>query len=517
MPEPHPAWLFKHALVQATAYQRMVPSQRAKLHAAVASWLETEQESPPWSLLAWHWKQAGDDAKTVEACSAAGQEALDRFANTEALGFFGDALRLGTDVPPLRRARWHAGAAQALRREGRWAELEEHGLEALRLIGFPLPAAKLVVVGSLFKQMGTQILHRYLPLFPERTGEPRERHQLASEVLQVLGEHYYRRNDALMMLTTNWTQANHADRGGTCAAAAYAYSGIAVMLAFMGLTGIRRKYHERAARTARETGRDGVFAYVNTLKLADGASTGELDYVDAPFGEASALYPKLGDSFNHELTLSLLAFSRMHMGRFDESRALAEQLWASAHPWGEAQNQSLALSAQLSMDLAEGQSQVEQLEVLEPFLERIPHVDQVLATGLLAQGWMAHGDEARALEFAERCAALMREQAPTIYYCLLGIAGFTELYLDLLEARPEAADSAAWKDSVELGLKMMGSVSQMQAVCRPRRWILAARWDRQRGKSAAAAKKLKKARSLAKLVNGAWDERLVDEELARLA
>jgi len=110
-----------------------------------------------------------------------------------------------------------------------------------------------------------------------------------------------------------------------------------------------------------------------------------------------------------------------------------------------------------------------------------------------------------------RAEAAQRARTPPV-----GISGYTELFLDRLESRADAAERPQWTASVELGLKMMEGVSQMQAVCRPRRMSLAARWDRMRGRSGAARKKLKKAGELARLVHGAWDERLVAEELGRL-
>jgi class 3 adenylate cyclase/predicted ATPase len=107
---PRTSYIFKHALVQDTAYGSLLISRRQQLHARIAQLLEerfrdttvTEPE-----LLAHHFGQAGLAEKAVEYHERAGRRALARSATAEALAQFGYALdslnRLPGSTDRLRR------------------------------------------------------------------------------------------------------------------------------------------------------------------------------------------------------------------------------------------------------------------------------------------------------------------------------------------------------------------------------------------------------------------------------
>jgi class 3 adenylate cyclase/predicted ATPase len=92
---PRTSYIFKHALVQDTAYGSLLISRRQQLHARIAQLLEdrfpdtaiTEPE-----LLAHHFGQAGLAERAVEYHEQAGRRALARSATAEALAQFGSAL-----------------------------------------------------------------------------------------------------------------------------------------------------------------------------------------------------------------------------------------------------------------------------------------------------------------------------------------------------------------------------------------------------------------------------------------
>jgi class 3 adenylate cyclase len=92
---PHSSYLFKHALVQDTAYGTLLRGKRQELHARVAAVLERNfgdlVERRP-ELLAHHLTAAGETARAIDQWLKAGQYATARLAHLEAIRHFDRGL-----------------------------------------------------------------------------------------------------------------------------------------------------------------------------------------------------------------------------------------------------------------------------------------------------------------------------------------------------------------------------------------------------------------------------------------
>ena len=92
---PHATYLFKHALVQDTAYGTLLREPRRALHSRIASALESRfpevSETQP-ELLARHFAEAGLIEKATSYWGRAGQRSLERSASVEAEAQFKRAL-----------------------------------------------------------------------------------------------------------------------------------------------------------------------------------------------------------------------------------------------------------------------------------------------------------------------------------------------------------------------------------------------------------------------------------------
>lgn len=89
--EPELEYLFRHALVQDAAYSSLLRQDRRTLHRLAAEtllMLYPERRRELAAVLALHFERAGDPAAAVEHLVVAGEHALERFANREALAFF---------------------------------------------------------------------------------------------------------------------------------------------------------------------------------------------------------------------------------------------------------------------------------------------------------------------------------------------------------------------------------------------------------------------------------------------
>ena len=97
---PEVELIFKHQLTQEAAYAGLLTRKRRALHGRVAEAIEqrdVDRIDERLGLLAHHWEQAGDAERAVTYLRRAGEQAAARFANEEAVGFFGRALALTPD------------------------------------------------------------------------------------------------------------------------------------------------------------------------------------------------------------------------------------------------------------------------------------------------------------------------------------------------------------------------------------------------------------------------------------
>jgi tetratricopeptide (TPR) repeat protein len=99
---PDASYTFKHALVQEAAYNSLLRSRRAALHARVVEVLCAQdpgiEEGRP-DLLAYHCEKAGLVEQAVENYTRAGRQALRRPAFVEARQLFSAASRLTAALP----------------------------------------------------------------------------------------------------------------------------------------------------------------------------------------------------------------------------------------------------------------------------------------------------------------------------------------------------------------------------------------------------------------------------------
>lgn len=100
--ELEPTYVFRHGLVQATAYDSLLKTQRRRLHQAVARVMEEcfpERLDEFSDLLAYHWEQAEVPERARHYLFIAGKNAARRYANTEALELYGHALAHSGSAP----------------------------------------------------------------------------------------------------------------------------------------------------------------------------------------------------------------------------------------------------------------------------------------------------------------------------------------------------------------------------------------------------------------------------------
>ncbi len=175
---PDLAYIFKHAVTQEAAYNLMLFAQRRQLHRTVGEWIEQHHQQDIesfYTLLAYHWQQAvgtleaGTDPivvnKAREFLEKAGNQSLNNFANTEALGFFDDLLKLidPNQTDKLYLGRLYRKMGDAYLGLGKLAEAKEYIVKAMGTLGLPLPTSDLGLVAGVLKHVSRQTAHRLRP------------------------------------------------------------------------------------------------------------------------------------------------------------------------------------------------------------------------------------------------------------------------------------------------------------------------------------------------------------------
>jgi TOMM system kinase/cyclase fusion protein len=101
---PQATYLFKHALIQEAAYQSLLRSTRQQHHQHIAQVLEArfpEACSTQPELLAHHYTEAGLMAQAIHYWQRAGQRAVERSANLEAVAHLTKGLELLATLPDI--------------------------------------------------------------------------------------------------------------------------------------------------------------------------------------------------------------------------------------------------------------------------------------------------------------------------------------------------------------------------------------------------------------------------------
>jgi tetratricopeptide (TPR) repeat protein len=108
--QPEALYLFRHALIREAAYASLLRADRAALHRAVGEVLEQRATAPHdehWAVLAHHFEYSGDETRALGYYTQAGDAALQRYANAEAIQHYANALGLAARQPLANTALIH--------------------------------------------------------------------------------------------------------------------------------------------------------------------------------------------------------------------------------------------------------------------------------------------------------------------------------------------------------------------------------------------------------------------------
>ncbi len=316
-----------------------------------------------------------------------------------------------------------------------------HGREALKLLGFPVPATALGLIPSLLGQIGLRMLQRWLPhRFAVTDAAERDRRVWATQVLNRLTEiHIYSAN-ALGCLDSGFRELNTVEPVGPTAELGKAYAVMAVVLGTVPpLKALARTWGTRAiAVTEAVPNAQAALSYVlcrvGVAELYDASWESAIDKLKRSATAARAA----GDRRLHEEAEDVLGNVYAYAGRFAEARERYALLRPMAkisgnqqiHGWGH-----LGLSL---IDLQQGltESARDEMLAIEAWLGNGASASEILqARGQLALAYLRLGDLQRASEVADLVLGNLEKPA-VAYWAQPPLMALSQVYLALWAHAP---------------------------------------------------------------------------------
>ena len=445
---PEVVHAFEHALTRDVAYELMAFSQRRRLHRAVAEHLERaapEQHAHLIPRLAHHWLRSLDErepeaesgARTLGYLGRAGEQALQDFANEEAVGFLEDALaldtRLGGAVSPLQRARWEGWLGQACLQLGRMPASGAHLERAIAILDRPVPGP----VGLVLRLVGESWSQLWVQLgFGGRAVSGDEGVLLAARAYASLFVVRYQANQALHTVHAALRGLALAAR---CDSLREQASGLATLCLIAGtvpLHALARRYERQALERGERCGDPGTLAWVLEVLGVYAIGVGRWDDVERGVERASAIAERIGDGRRWEEAQAVLSWLEYFRA---EPSAPAER-WASvaqpAQQRRDPQPRIWGLCGVVEAGWVAGSSSLEAcLELLAEARELLPddiyRAEAIRALGVAGAMAARAGHLEQAREAAMAALEATRGLMPTTFYSFEGYAGVLEVLMGL--------------------------------------------------------------------------------------
>jgi class 3 adenylate cyclase/tetratricopeptide (TPR) repeat protein len=540
---PDLAYIFKHAVTQEVAYNLMLFSQRRQLHQAVAEWIEQSNKNnieSYYSLLAYHWTQAAEMpdsvrnnlaiGKATEYLEKAGDQAMDNYANQEAIQFYTQALECESQLrkldnkpalteSQLRRARWHSRIGLAHYGLGSLPDCEKHVREALRLLDRPIPTSRIQFAMGFVLQVVRQVVHRYFParysgLNPD--GKKREAAIEVARLYEYMSRVYFYSNETLPIMYIVLRFLNEAEKAGTSPELATAYSSLAVLAGFAQLHNLAESYIERGLSVAEKVNQPSNRITVNVVTGVYKVMVGKWDEVRARALEAKALCEQLGDYRQWGDSTVLLAESALISGDIQYSMNIETMLLEEARRRRNPLQQCWGLFGVSSNSIRLGE-EVKAIPMLEEelqILEELPNLASSINTN--AQLALAHyrlGNLEKALSYAGRVLDLASDISPTVYSLDVGFSAVAEVYFDLWEKalhNPNGAFEAdRCKQLAEKALKLLRGFRTIFPIGQPYLSLYQGRWYGLMGKHQRAIRTWQKGLESARKFKVRYEEALL--------
>jgi class 3 adenylate cyclase len=426
---------FRHAITQESAYSMLPPSQKRALHRSVALWYERAcaDRPEPWlPLLAHHFREASEKPKALFYLGRAGEQALQAHANAEAVQFLNLAIALERELaaPPTDCAQRRRMLAEAHLKLSELARCREHLLEALALLGQPLPDGNVRVIVDLARALlRTQIAK------PSPMGSS----LLTAQLHQLRAEVAYFEHDTLALLHGTFAGLRDALRCPPSRELASAHGTAAIVFGLLGLHRLSQRHAKAAIEVAAASGNAPTAAYVQHLKCVCASAIGDWDEAERTVKLAAEGYRRVGDQYRWQTTYMILAYQALHRGQFNQIEAyLAEADEHSIFPGGPLQLRTWFRTVQLARANAGAMTGADLppaalIREVQALGDTGDPSQALLCRGFAADALLLSRQLVRAREQADLGLDILQQHLPTTYFSLFGIVSIVSTFISLAE------------------------------------------------------------------------------------
>ncbi|MGB6675797.1 MAG: adenylate/guanylate cyclase domain-containing protein [Terriglobales bacterium] len=338
VPSSDPTEEFKHALIQEVVYISVSFANRRELHSAIAEWYEKQHPqdlTPYYPLLAYHWRHAEMIPKAIDYSIKSGAQALENFANQEAIRFLRDALELSeqgklaggeTDLQLALCRLWLGRAQVNLSNYGDARANLERGLAAVRQ---PAPRSMVNASRVLLGETLRQFVYRLWPSrFLGKNAGERKMLLEAARAYQGLMEIYYVENAPVPTLVASMKSLNLAESAGPSPELARGYASLGAILGFIPWHSAAAAYCQRALETAEAVNDLSAVSWVLLCKGIYESGLGKWDEAASDFQRMAQISTQLGDARSLSDANQCQIMLHYFRGNFAAAVQEAEELYA---------------------------------------------------------------------------------------------------------------------------------------------------------------------------------------------
>ena len=534
IPPPETAYIFKHILTQEVAYNLMTYAQRQQLHWVVAEWYENRHAGELnlyYPVLAHHWSRAEHRDKAIEFLSKAGEQALNNFANKEAIQFLSQAMELegvvtdngkpadDADNFQLIQRRFQLG--EAYYRIGRLVECEEQFAKALAMLGYSLPESTPKLVANLTRHLLKQVGYRKLPaLFKADAAlspEQRKEILLAYEVYERLMEVSFLSSNTTLTVICTLNSLNLAERLGRSPQLAYAYATFSMAAGLIPAHSIARSYKNLAMETVREGDAVHFQAEILWSSAVYLCGIGAWEESEQTVNKALAVFERIGNWDRWGICTELLVRMAYYQGHFGRAEELVNKLYDTAVNKDDFVQQLWALNGKIQIALHhhDPEQAIELAQTALMISEQSQEVGGTMKSySLLAVAHIQADRWQAAQEAADKALEMILGAQPTSFGSFGAYAACAQAHLSLFEhgATKPAAQLMA---DARSGLDAMKRFQRIFPIGEPRYATYCAWFERLCGKSGKAKKELLKTIGLADAQQMPFEVGLAHAELSR--
>ncbi len=575
-PAPVLHYIFKHIITQEVAYNRMLLFQRRQLHRAVAQWYELQGSETQGGergfetlggeprgfetrgggdhrtavtklspLLAHHWSQAIEGmpnpspehlSKAIRYLEAAGEQALRDHASREAIRYLDQALALNETWRSLaddeslaataeRRSRWHAGLGRSHLALGELKASRSHYLEALALLGRPVPRRRGHLLVATLGTVASQIWLNLRPVGRRRplTSQLQDKLLAASRICSYLAEIHWFANDQLGFLFYAVRFANLSMRAGPSPELAESCAGMSMLTCLRPLRFTGDLYSRRIDEIDPALVPASTRIRILILTSVADYSLGRWGRVREKLPEACKICEQLGDWHHWAEAKSMLGMGALHEGNLDLGREHLDALAAAGRARNHPRHVVWGLSNLAILALRQGHPELATtlIDEAQPYLDsEEDRIYAILCYGQLALARLRLGNPTAALNAVDQASEQIHQtaQSPSPV-ALRGYTGTAEarfvLWRQAIHAgRPaeELKTLATAARRAYLGVRAMG---RMYSIGRPDAWGCAGTLAELSGRPRRARRAWRKSLAAAEELKMPYEQARAHLELGR--